>query len=153
MTSAAKRAGALFAEWLLHDIEEAFAFPATTAMLAQRTGIRSLAMNHRQSVVSIGLVGMLVGVSCWRGARTGGESRLFRAVTAGLEGDVFTHVAASVDTRGSTAGVVTAPTIMLLAARFARGGVPASARSTVEGAVLLIGAAACAHVIARKLVR
>lgn len=153
MTTAAKRAGALFAGWLLHDIEEAFAFPSTTAMLAQRTGIRSLAMNHRQSVVSIGLVGMLVGVSCWRGARTGGESRLFRAVTAGLEGHVFTHVAASVATRGYTAGVVTAPTIMLPAARFARGGVPASTRSTVEGAVLLVGAAACAHVIARKLVR
>src|SRR5699024_2864907 len=122
MTTAAKRAGALFAGRLLHDIEEALAFPSTTAMLAKRTGIGALAMNHRQSVVSIGLVGVVVGVSCARGARTGGESRLSRAATAGLEGHVFPHVAASVATRGCTAGVVTAPTIMLPAARFARSG-------------------------------
>lgn len=153
MTTAAKRAGILFMGWLVHDIEEALAFPSTTALLAERTGIKTLAINHRQSATAIGLVGLVVGFSCWRGARTNGESRLFRAVTAGLEGHVFTHIAASLVTRGYTAGVVTAPTIMLPAARCARGGIPSSTRSSVEGAMLLVSAAVCAHVVARKTVR
>ena len=53
--------GVLFASWVLHDIEEALAFPSTTEHLAELTGIDALRMNTKQSAAAIGLVGAVPG--------------------------------------------------------------------------------------------
>lgn len=149
--------GWLFITWVLHDIEEAVAFPETCDYLADRTGIEALRMNARQSWSAVGLMGLLVGSACVRGARTGGRSRLYRAVVAGLEAHTFTHIAASLLTRRYTAGVITAVPVMLPGARAARkqlavAGVPLSRDDHRLGAVLLPAAAAC-HVVVRMAAR
>lgn len=149
--------GWLFIAWVLHDIEEAAAFPETCDYLADRTGIDAFRMNTRQSWAAVGLMGLLVGFACVRGARTGGRSRLYRAVVAGLETHTFTHIAASLLTRRYTAGVITAVPVMLPAARAARkqlavDGDPLSRNDETLGIILLPAAGAC-HIIVRMVMR
>jgi hypothetical protein len=146
----------LFAAWLVHDAEEAVTFPATSRRLADRLNARRLVVTPAQSVLAITLVGALVAAACVRGARTGGGSRLFRAVAAGLEAHTVTHVAASVLLGQYTAGLVTAPLVMLPGARKARaalrdGGTPLLLGDTVRGSALMLAAALLAHVAARTL--
>src|SRR5690625_256322 len=62
----------LFASWLLHDLEEAIAFPSTCDYLAERSRIQSLRINAKQSRLVIGSMGLLVGFACWR---RGGKAR------------------------------------------------------------------------------
>ena len=64
-------------------------------------------------------MGVLIGLACMRGAATGGTSRLYRAVLAGLDAHVATHVGASAMTRRYTAGVATAAAVMLPGTRAA----------------------------------
>lgn len=114
-------------------------------------------MNGRQSWAAVGLMGLLVGFACVRGARTGGRSRLYRAVIAGLEAHTFTHVAASLLTRRYTAGVITALPIMLPGARTARkqlavDGVPLNRSDETLGVILLPAAFAC-HIAVRMTMR
>lgn len=147
----------LFIAWALHDIEEAATFPETCDYLADRTGIEALRMNARQSWAAVGLMGILVGFACVRGARTGGRSRLYRAVIAGLEAHTFTHVAASLLTRRYTAGVITALPIMLPGARAARkqltvDGVPLNRNEETLGVILLPAAVVC-HIAVRMTMR
>jgi hypothetical protein len=153
---AAIRASAvtLFAAWLVHDVEEAFAFPATSRLLAKRLGTSRVLVTPAQSVAAIALVGALVATACVRGAHSTGESRLFRAVLAGLEAHVGTHLAASVLLGRYTAGTVTAPLVMLPGARRARASLrrtdsPLVPADTVRGAALMLSAALEAHLIAR----
>jgi len=56
----------------------------------------SLVVTPAQSVGAIALIGILVAAACDRGIRTNGDSRLFRAVTAGLEAHVGSHILDSV---------------------------------------------------------
>lgn len=146
----------LFAGWVLHDVEEAVAFPATCARLADATGIERVRMSAAQSWLAVGLMGVVVGAACLRGARTAGRSRAYRAVVAGLDAHVMTHVAASVVTGGYTAGVVTAPTVMLPAARYAgrsmrMSGAPLRWADTARGVAILMPAALVCHALARLL--
>ncbi|WOQ15996.1 hypothetical protein [Raineyella sp. W15-4] len=46
--------GALYLAWVVHDVEEAFAFPQTCDHLATRTGIEGLAARGYTSVVGRG---------------------------------------------------------------------------------------------------
>lgn len=147
----------LFTAWLLHDLEEAFTFASTSRILAERMGTRQLVVTNRESVVAIGIVAIVVGAACARGTRRD-ESRLYRAVLAGLEAHVASHVAASIALRRYTAGVVTAPLVMLPGARHARAllaadGRPLSAGDTVRGSALMLGTALGAHLAARLLCR
>lgn len=98
----------LLLAWALHDIEEALAFPSEWDHLANCTGIEQLRMSSRQSWTAVGLMGILVSVSCARGIHTRGGSLLYRAVVAGLEAHVLTHLGASIIQRRYTAGVATA---------------------------------------------
>jgi hypothetical protein len=146
----------LFTAWLVHDTEEVFAFPATSQILAQRFNTTKLAVSPAQSAAAITLMGLLVATACHRGIRTDGASKLFRAVTAGLEAHVVTHILASVLQRRYTAGVVTAPLVMLPGARVVRAALRRQGKAlrpgdTVRGAVLLVGAALVSHLIARVL--
>lgn len=148
----------LFLSWVLHDLEEAATFPATCDDLADRTGFEPLRMNSRQSWTAVGLMGVLVGFACIRGTRTKGRSPLYRAVTAGLEGHVFTHLAASAVTRGYTAGVVSALAVMLPGARaasreLARDDLPLTTRDSARGIVVLIPAAFACHLIVRAVMK
>ncbi|WP_171027173.1 HXXEE domain-containing protein [Pseudarthrobacter sp. NamB4] len=148
----------LFLAWALHDLEEAATFPASCNYLADRTGIHALRMDLRQSWAGVGLMGVLVGFACVRGAQTAGSSRLYRAVVAGLGVHVGTHLGATVLARRYTAGVVTAVPVMLpgviAAGRdLARSGTPLRARDQVMGAVVLVPAAFVCHFIVRMAMR
>ncbi|POH56973.1 hypothetical protein [Arthrobacter glacialis] len=54
---------ALFAAWIIHDIEEAFAFPASCDRLVDRTGVEQLRITPKQSWIAVGLMGILVAVA------------------------------------------------------------------------------------------
>ena len=148
----------LFIAWALHDVEEAVAFPTTCETLARRTGIQRLRIDARQSWAAVGCMGILVAFACARGARTAGQSRLYRATAAGLEAHVYTHLAATIAQRGYTAGVATALPVMLpgaVAARreLRRVGRPMLAADFVRGAFLLLPAAVLSQTLARLLPR
>jgi len=147
-------AGMLFIAWLIHDAEEALTFPATSRLVAAKLGSSRISVTTAQSVIAIALVGLLVAGACAQGSRSNGESRLYRAVLAGLEAHVATHVLASVALKQYTAGLVTAPLIMLPGARISRdalrrSGRPLAARDTARGAALMFSAALASHSIAR----
>ena len=61
---------ALFAAWLVHDVEEVFTFPATSRLLAALLGTGRVVVSPAQSVLAIALMRVLVGAACVRGART-----------------------------------------------------------------------------------
>lgn len=129
-------------------------FPATCERLAERTGLPRLRMDVRQSWIAVGLMGALVAFACRLGHRTAGRSRLYRAVTAGLEGHVATHLLASAVQRSYTAGVATALPVMLPGALLARhelrrAGIPLRTRDSLLGAAILIPAALACQVLAR----
>lgn len=149
-----KGPAALFSAWLLHDVEEATTFPATCERLAAQTGIQQLRMTPRQSWIAVGLMGLLAAAACARGVAESGDSRFYRAVAAGLEARVGTHLLASILQRGYTAGVVSAVLAMLpgtvIARReLARCGLDISVRDTAAGIAILVPAAAACHVLAR----
>ncbi|MBK0418253.1 HXXEE domain-containing protein [Leucobacter sp. CSA1] len=150
----ARGPAALLIAWALHDVEEAVMFPSTCERLAERTGLPWPRMDGRQSWVAVGLMGTLVAFACRRRHRTGGRSRLYRAVTAGLEGHVATHLLASAAQRSYTAGVATAFPVMLPGALVARhelrrAGIPLRTRDSLLGAAILIPAALACHALAR----
>lgn len=79
---------------------------------------------------------------------------MYRAVVAGLEAHVGTHVAASVLTRGYTPGLLTAMPVMLPGCHLAveeleREGIWLIAADRVRGAALLVPSAVLAQVVAR----
>lgn len=148
----------LFAAWVIHDLEEAVAFPATCGRLADRTGIARLKITPQQSWIAVGLMGLLVAAACGRGISSHGRSPLYRAVVAALEAHVATHLGASVALGGYTAGVATAMPIMFPGARMARrelprNGSPLLLRDTIGGALLLLPAALACQIIARGIHR
>lgn len=133
-------------------------FPSTSRLLAERLRTARVIVNPTQSVIAIAIMGGLVGGACYRGAQTEGESKLFRAVTSGLEAHVLTHVLASVVSRRYTAGLITAPTVMLpsawrVRAVLHRTGSPLGFSDTARGGALMITAAFASHLVARALVR
>ena len=139
-------AATLFAAWLVHDAEEAFTFPATSRLLAERLGTQRVLVTAAQSKLAIALMGLLVGAACLRGAHTEGKSRLYRYVTAGLEAHVATHIVTSISLKSYTAGLVTAPLVMLPGARAARAdirrsGSPLLPADTIKGGAILLAAA------------
>lgn len=149
---------ALFAAWVIHDIEEAFAFPASCDQLVDRTGVKQLRITPQQSWIAVILMGILVTVACGRGVRSTGKSAMYRAFVAGLEAHVVTHLGASVAQRGYTAGVATAVPIMLPGALMARrdlkrAGCELRFRDTVNGVTLLLPAAVECQVAARLIRR
>lgn len=146
----------LFLAWVLHDIEEAATFPDTCDYLADRTGIEGLRMSMRQSWAAVGLMGILISFACARGASTGGGSRLYRAVTAGLEAHVFTHLGASALTHRYTAGAISAVPVMLpgaVAARrqLAMNGRHLKGKDYARGAAVLVPAALACHIAVRMV--
>ena len=158
---------ALFAAWVIHDIEEAFAFPASCDRLVDRTGVEQLRITPQQSWIAVGLMGILVAVACGRGVRSAGlptqqrlpgKSAIYRAVVAGLEAHVVTHLGASGAQRGYTAGVATALPVMLPGALMARrelqrDGCELRFRDTVNGVALLLPAALVCQGVARLIRR
>ena len=147
---------ALVTAWAIHDIEEAIAFPATCEAIATRTEIDALRIDTRQSWLAVGLMGGLVAAVGVHGRRTQGRSRWYRAMVAGLEAHVGVHLAQSLALRGYTAGVVTAPLVMLPGARIARRelareGIRLGVGDAVRGAALLLPAALACHILARRL--
>lgn len=149
-------ARSLFITWLVHDAEEALMFPATSRIIAARLGSSRFLVTPAQSVIAIALMGLLVAAACRQGSRTNGESRLYRAVLAGLEAHVATHVLAALVFKRYTAGLITAPLVMLPGARISRAAVrrcgrPLAAGDTARGALLMFGAALASHLIARVI--
>lgn len=150
--------GWLFVAWLVHDVEEAAAFPASCDYLADRIGVQALRMDSRQSWAAVALMGTLVGFACVRGAQTTGSSRLYRAVVAGLGTHVGTHLGATALARRYTAGVVTAVPVMLPGAiaagrELTRRGMPLRTKDRALGALVLLPAAFICHVIVRVTMR
>lgn len=148
----------LFGAWALHDLEEIVAFPATTHRLAEETGADWLRTSGRQSAVAIGLMGVVVGVACVRGAVTNGRSHFYRRTLAGLDLHVWSHVAASVVLRRYTAGVLTTVPVMLPGASVAERELAASGHALTRadravGAPMMVIAALACHSLARVLIR
>ncbi|WDF35273.1 HXXEE domain-containing protein (plasmid) [Arthrobacter agilis] len=144
----------LLAAWLVHDIEEACTLPATSKVISARLGTPRVQVSPAQSTLAIALMGLLVTGACTRGIHTSGDSRFFRLVLAGLEAHVLTHVVASVILTRYTAGLITAPLVMLPGARTARAavrreGTPLTLGDTVRGTALMFSAALTCHLIAR----
>ena len=144
----------LFRAWLIHDVEEALAFPSTCDDLAVLTGIAPLRITAAQSWLAVTLAGLGVRYACQRGAASKGHSRLYRGTVAGLELHVLTHVLASVARRGYTAGLVTAPLVMLPGARRARQGLaelgrPLTFPDGLRGIGFLLSLALLSHGLAR----
>jgi hypothetical protein len=115
-------------------------------------------MDQRQSWLAIGLMGVLVAVGCRRGAVANGHSRLYRAMVAGLQAHVGTHLLASVLQRGYTAGVLTALPVMLPGAESARrelrdSGRPLRPKDYAAGAALLLPAVLVCQTLPRMLIR
>ena len=103
-------------------------------------------------------MGILVAVACGCGGRSTGKSAIYRAVVAGLEAHVVTHLGASVAQRGYTAGVASALPIMLPGALMARrelqrDGCGLRFRDTVNGVALLLPAALVCQGAARLIRR
>lgn len=137
-------------------MEEALAFPYTCDGLADRTGVEALRITPAQSWAAVGMMGLFVAASCWRGARSRGQSRVYRATVAGLEAHVYTHLAASVMQRRYTAGAATALPIMLpgaVAARheLRRSGSPLRPRDYAMGVGMLLPLALLSQAAARLL--
>lgn len=137
---------ALFLTWATHDLEEIVAFPSTSRRLARITGSPALEMGVRESVVAVGGMAVVVGTACLRGARSKGASPAYRAVVAGLEAHIATHLMASLCLRAYTAGVLTAVPIMGLGVQAAKRdlahrGVTLEPGDYRRGAALLIPAA------------
>lgn len=156
MTTRMRGPLALFAAWAVHDVEEAITFPETCDYLADRTGIETLRMDNRQSWAAVGVMAGVIGFACHRGARTRGRSRLYRAVLAGLESHVGTHLLASVALRRYTAGVATAVPVMLPGALYAKRelaleGMAIQTSDRLLGMVILIPAAYACHAIVRRI--
>lgn len=133
-------------------------FPATSDRLADRAGVEQLRITPSQSWVAVALMGTLVAAACGRGVHTGGRSTMYRAVAAGLEAHVASHLIASIAQRGYTAGVATALPVMLPGALLARrelhrDGVGLQYRDTVHGVALLLPTALVCHVVARLVCR
>lgn len=148
----------LFAAWVIHDLEEALAFPATCDRLADRSGLEPLRITQRQSWIAVGLMGTVVAVACGRGVHSAGKSAMYRAVVAGLEAHVVTHLGVSAAQRGYTAGVATALPIKLPGALVARRelqrhGCELRFRDTVHGVALLLPAALICQGAARLIRR
>src|SRR5699024_6636826 len=98
--------------------------------------------------------GLLVGFACARGASTAGGSRLYRAVTAGLEVHGFTHLGATAFARRYTAGAISAVPVMLPGAVAARrqlalNGKSLNGKDYARGAAVLVPAALACHVVVR----
>lgn len=141
---------------MIHDIEEALTFPMSCDRLVDLTGAEQLRITPRQSWIAVGLMGILVTAACGRGIQSAGRSAMYRAVVAGLEGHVLTHLGASVLQRGYTAGVVTALPVMLpgtLIARreLERNGDCLKFHDTVYGVALLLPAAVTCQLVARLI--
>ncbi len=148
----------LFLAWVVHDVEEAVAFPSTCDALADQTGIDALRMDQRQSWLAVGMMGAVVALACCRGAAVNGRSRLYRVMVAGLHGHVGTHLVASAVQRRYIAGLVTALTVMLPGAESARrelraSGAPIRAKDYAAGAALLVPAALVCQSLARVVIR
>lgn len=148
----------LFIAWVIHDLEEAVAFPSTCDALAEATGIQVFRLDQRQSWLAVGLMGILVALICYRGKASNTRSRLYRAMTAGLHAHVGTHLLASLLQRKYTAGVATALPIMLPGTQSARReirdlGEPLRTKDYLAGAALLVPAALACQVLSRVLIR
>jgi hypothetical protein len=155
--------------WVVHDVEEALTMPATTARLASglerssRPSVRLLARHARtdeeRAALAIALMGVLVAGATARGITTGGRSRFFQYVLAGLHGHVCTHVVLSLSLRCYTTGLFTALAVMLPYGRAARRALRDAQiliegpRPYVRGAAILLPAALASHVIAGRLLR
>lgn len=151
-----KGPAALFAAWALYDLEEAVAFPSSTAHLAELTGRDSLRMNTAQSVAAVGLMGGFLGIVCLRGAHTHGCSRLYRYAVAGLGAHVFTHLLSSLALRRYAAGVATAVSIMWPGAVYVRrelerGGIKLSSGEWYRGVATMAAAAMVCQTAVRIL--
>lgn len=151
-----KGPAALLAAWVIHDIEEALTFPKSCDRLVDLTGAEQLRISPRQSWIAVGLMGILVAAACGRGIQSDGRSAMYRAVVAGLEGHVVTHLVAPVVQRGYTAGVVTAVPVMLPGALIARrelerDGNGLKFQDTVNGIALLLPAAVACQLVARLI--
>jgi uncharacterized protein with HXXEE motif len=120
----------LLAAWAVHDAEELVTMPgwADRARLRlERTVPRvparvrdGLAVSRPHATVAIGLVGAVVTAASARGARPDGPDPLYQAALAGFGWHAVPHVASAVVTRGYTPGVLTAPTVIVPSALWAR---------------------------------
>lgn len=122
-----------------------------------------LRMSRLSAGVAIALVGILVALAAWDGARTGGASPFFQLVLAGFGLHALIHVGQSALLRGYTPGVVTAVLVVAPFGWWAWGRLADAgllARSTASDWLwlallppLLVGAQAAGHGVAAVAAR
>jgi Protein of unknown function with HXXEE motif len=161
----------LLLAWAVHDLEEVLAFgpwkrtalprlrerfPRVPALVWRRlesTGEQDFAL-------AVAIVGVLMASASAAGQASGGRSRYFQLMLAGLGLHTAGHVASAAGARGYTPGVVTAP---LVAAPFTAWAVrqlkaagvweKLSKRDIVPGTALALAVFAGSHALARALNR
>lgn len=114
-------AAGLFVTWAIHDAEEAGNLARSSGeVFARAPGWLPIPERWRREGysqaevnVGLGLTAVIVGAASVAGARSGGRSVLFRTVLLGYGLHGFGHLAASAATRGYTAGVATAPLVVI----------------------------------------
>ena len=157
----------LLAAWAVHDVEELVTMPGWADRARprlERTVPRvparvrdALSVSRPHATAAIGLVGAVVAAASARGARTDGADPLYQATLAGFGWHAVPHVASAVVTRGYTPGVLTAPTVVVPFANWARSrlrcaGVPVAPTARAAalfGPLVVVGA----HVAASGLLR
>ncbi len=161
----------LLLAWAVHDLEEVLAFgpwkrtclPRLRARFPRVPGLvwrRLESTSEQDFALAVAIVGVLMAAASAAGQASGGRSRYFQLMLAGLGLHTVGHVASAAGARGYTPGVVTAP---LAAAPFTVWAVrqlkaagiweKLSKRDIVPGTALALAVFAGSHALARALNR
>jgi hypothetical protein len=161
----------LLLAWAVHDLEEVLAFEpwkrtAVPRLRARFPRVPAMVWRRLESTseqdfsLAVAIVGVLMAAASAAGQASGGRSRYFQLMLAGLGLHTAGHLASTVGTRGYTPGVVTAP---LVAAPFAVWAVrqlkaadtweKLSKRDIVPGTALALAVFVGSHALARALNR
>lgn len=122
-----------------------------------RRWLRDRPVSQSETTVAICLVGVLVTIAAADGYRSRGRGRLYQNVQLvfGMHG--FTHIAASLITRGYTSGVTTSPTVVIPQLLWARHMLRASGVPWVgslrHGLPVVLAWLLMSHAIAQGLTR
>ncbi|MFF7725794.1 HXXEE domain-containing protein [Streptomyces sp. NPDC008001] len=113
----------LFAAWAANDIEEIFTMAPWSRAAVPRLKARFPSVPDRvwsrmevtqpHASTAIGLMALLMAAAAAEGARTRGQSVVFRTVLTGFGLHGLVHMAQAAAYRGYTPGVATSPTVVI----------------------------------------
>lgn len=111
----------MFATWAISDLEELWTASRNSKDVLRKLPkavplpeiLRREGISQRHVATSIGMIGLVIGTAAALGVRSGGRSPVFRGVLLGFGLHGFGHLASAAAMRRYTAGVATAPTMVI----------------------------------------